>query len=524
MKSVRCNELKKTFRFRLAVMHMLMVLVALTIAFAIALLLARELMLGLGKSEMKAALYTAQAAYLGTQDEDTEQLPENMLARVERKFPGIHIGLVTKEEQPEGIFYEIFASTGKESLEILADPNGEIWVAARKSMKEIFEGIEKSIQADGNAEIGLLICSNTGSTLMANSLATSSDFAKHEMDRLQGEMIIQRGDDLFGGVVLYDGNRLYLMKELKELDQIMGWAGLFFSVLLLVFIPLSGWIGFLLSRKAMAGVQRVSSAANRVREGNFQARVVGASEGTEIEELVTAFNAMVSQIALLMRELRDVTANIAHDLKTPVMRIRGLLESMNWEEVPAEERTQIVGSAIEECDRITPLIDSILELSRAEAGMLLLQEETFNLANEIRDAHEMFSTLAEDRNITFRCIVPEAPVPLFSDRSRMQRVIANLIDNALKFTPNGGQVSIQLSLDAEKILFTVKDNGPGIPKAELENVFKRFYRLDPSRGTPGHGMGLSLVRAFIQALGGTVSIDSDSGEGCCITVTIPSDH
>ena len=521
MKFGRWNELKKTFRFRLAAMHMLMVSVALAVSFAIALLLAREVMIRLGTSEMKTVLHTAQGMYLGAQEEDTEQLPEDMLGRMEQQFPNIHIGLVAKEEQPDGIFYEIFASTGNENLEILADPNGEIWIAVRKSLTEIFEGIENSLRADGNATAGLLICAPDGTPLLANASAESSDFARYGMNLKSGEGIVQRGDNLCGGVILYDGNRLYVMKELKELDQIMKWAGLFFSVLLVVFIPLSGWIGFLLSRKAMAGVQRVSSAANRVREGNFQARVVGASEGTEIEKLVETFNAMVSQIDLLMRELREVTANIAHDLKTPVTRIRGLLESSGWEEVDAQEQEQLIASAIEECDRVIPLINSILELSRAEAGMLLFQSEKFDLADEVRSAHEMFSSLAEDREIRFECQTPGSPVWIKCDRQQLQRVIANLIDNAIKFAPVGGEVAITLEERATQLFLIVRDNGPGIPKAELENVFKRFYRLDPCRGTPGHGMGLSMVRALVNAFGGSVSIESDVGKGCAVQVSLP---
>ncbi|MBN2163856.1 MAG: HAMP domain-containing histidine kinase [Pontiellaceae bacterium] len=521
MKSVRWTRLRKTFRFRLAILYMMMVMASLTITFMIALILVRASAVGFARTEMKVALHAAQTAYLGKQDEISDQLPEALLRRVEEQFPQIHIGLVEREVQPGGTLYEIIASTGSEWLEILADPAGDVWAADRKPVQEVYESMKESLGTDGRSAISLLLC-DSEDHLLAGALSGEHPAENFELKVASDSVRMERrGEDLYGGLVLFDGNRLYAVKDMEEMEQITFWAFAFCAVLIVVFTPVSGWIGFMVSRKAMSGVQRVTVAAGRVQAGNFKARVDVSTEGTEIKELVYAFNAMVEQVDLLMRELRDVTANIAHDLKTPVMRIRGLIESSEWAEVGPTEREQMLASATEECDRLMPLIDSILELSRAEAGMLVLQEESFDLAAEVRSAHDMFSTVAEDHDILFRCSAPDGPVPMFGDRNRMQRVIANLLDNALKFAPQGGSVDLLLQTENDRIELIVRDNGPGIPENEVENVFKRFYRLDPSRNTPGHGLGLSMVRAFVNAFGGSVSIQSGAGSGCTVTVMLP---
>jgi signal transduction histidine kinase len=181
----------------------------------------------------------------------------------------------------------------------------------------------------------------------------------------------------------------------------------------------------------------------------------------------------------------------------------------------------MVGKVMEECDRIMPLIDSILEIAKADTGMLVLHEEEFDLAAEVRTAHALFSGIAEDRKINFSCTVPDEPMPMTGDRSRMQRVVANLLDNALKFTPEGGRVSVLLKREGNNAILEGADNGPGIPAEETNRVFERFYRLDQSRNSTGHGLGLSLVKAFAKAFGGTVKIVSSMGSGCTVTVAIP---
>jgi len=528
MKYVRWNNLIRTFRFRLTVMHVLMMSTALVITFIITMVVSRSVLAATGRNHIRASLRQACTTYLGGKmRSETKHLPEELMARVDAQLPGIFYGIVEREVQPGGFLYEIIASTGREWLEILADPDGKIWVADRKSIGEIFVLMDDAVQSDEMETMKLLVYSPTGELLAGEEKEELTPVRRDTLKRNVMEsdeiQMMGQGADLFGATRLYDGNMLYAVGRLEGLERIKHWGLEFFLMVMVVFVPLSGWVGFFLSRKAMAGVKRVSEAANRVRAGNFAEQVSVGTEGAEIQALVEAFNTMVSRIDVLMRELRDVTANIAHDLKTPITRIRGMLESIGWEEVTASEREHLIANTMEECDRIMPLIDAVLELSRAEAGMLQLYKEPFDLVEEVRTAHDIFSSVAEDRSITFCCSVPEKPVPMLGDRGRMQRVIANLIDNALKFAPELGRVDVLLETTGQEAILTVCDDGPGIPADELENVFKRFYRLDPSRNKQGHGMGLSLVRAFVQVFGGSVQIDSALGKGCVIKVIIPTD-
>lgn len=526
MQSDRWHDFTRTFQFRLAINHVLLVSGALAATFVTILLMARSSAMSDGRKYIGSVIRQAQSAYLGdTPSEETEQLPEAILDKIETDFPNLRIGLVERETQPGGFLYEVTGSTGDEQLEILAETSGRIGIADRKSINEIFDLMSMSVGETVEIAVELFVYSPEGDLLIATPSAQlpirTLEAIRREME-IGGEPFIERiGSAWVGGATLYDGNVLCVVSHMDDVHRISRRVIEFFILMLVFFVPLSGWIGFHISRKAVAGIKRVTAAAGAVEAGNFRERVAAGSEESEIEDLEAAFNDMVERIELLMRELRDVTVNIAHDLKTPITRIRGLLESINWVEVTPEEREQIVGTALEECDQIAPLIDSVLELAQAEAGMLVLQKEPFDLAKEVRNAHAVFSSLAEDRGIQFDCIVPNEAVGMVGDRFRMQRVIANLIDNAIKFSPENGAVSVALESDGEQAVIKVQDNGPGISPADSERVFERFYRVDRTRNTPGHGLGLSLVKTFVKAFGGTVEINSKEGLGCTVSVRIP---
>ena len=478
------------------------------------------------RRDLRSALLDGKSAYFGEIPPlEPDQLPEDILQKIDSNFPDFTIALVEEESLPGGWRYEVSGSTGTERLEILVNPSGKFLIVERESLAEVFHEMEAEFQRNRAYSLELFILSKAGEVQIESS---KTGLSSHALECIQQQenwsedlLIMKAGEVWIGAVKLYDGNILCITNQLVGGGGVTYRWGKFFALLMTIFLPLSGWIGFHVSKRAMAGVKRVSDSANRVKAGNFSERVEAGTEGTEIEELAIAFNGMVSKVEILMRELRDVTCHIAHDLRTPLARIRGLLENLNWEEGTPDERERLVEAAIEECDRMVPLINTILELAQAEAGMIVLQEEEFDLAADVHTAHSLFSRMAEDRQITFICTVPDHPVRMAGDRNRIQRIISNLLDNALKFTPETGRVSVELQSNEQQAVLTIRDTGPGIPPAELERVFERFYRVDGSRNLPGYGLGLSLVNAFVIALGGTISIKSNEGKGCVITVTIP---
>ena len=523
MPSIRRNSFFRTLRFRLAMQHVLLLSAALFATFVITLVAARSFAKVDVRHHLNIVLEQAQAAYLGDRAVDrTVQLPEALLERLDRRFPNVRIGTVELEAQPGGVIYEITGFAGNEWLEILAEPDGRIWVADRQPLEEVYARIGAALRGIGIRGVEVWILSPEGEILQG--VAEEGVEALAKSIRAEGAPTARvRCDgrsEMIAAERTFDGNVVCVGVPSDVVARTMRFGSLFFLSLACVFLPLAGWIGFRVSRLAMAGVERVTNAVGRLGAGNFSARVESGSEGSEIEALAEAFNGMAERIETLMRELCDVTVNIAHDLRTPLARIRGRIESVEWSEASPSEREEAAAAALEECDRIAPLIDSVLELARAEAGLLKPGEDCIDLAAEVRAAHAVFSAVAEDRRLTFECRTPEGAVESCGDRVRLQRIVSNLVDNALKFAPEGGRVELVLERAESEAVLRVLDNGPGIPPEERVRVFERFYRGDRSRAGKGYGLGLSMAAAFVRAFGGTIEIRGGR-PGCEIVVRLP---
>lgn len=291
-------------------------------------------------------------------------------------------------------------------------------------------------------------------------------------------------------------------------------------LILFIMLSLGTLAGWALARKAMAGVESVTRAAERIADGHFSDRVQVTDQGSEIDHLVRTFNRMAQHVQNVMAEMRQVNDHIAHDLRSPLTRIRGLAESAAIQAVPGGENAELAGSIVEECDRLNLVINTMLEIAEAEAGMQRHALDSLSAEALVEQAVELFEGVAEDRDITLsRTLTPVEP--LRGDRRRLQRALANLIDNALKYTPAGGHVEVVLSCDAERIKIAVRDTGPGIPPDEQQHLFERFYRGDRSRHLAGNGLGLSLARAVAHAHGGEIRVESSPGVGSTFTLSLP---
>jgi signal transduction histidine kinase len=286
-------------------------------------------------------------------------------------------------------------------------------------------------------------------------------------------------------------------------------------------LSLGALAGWALARKAMAGVEAVTRAADRIADGHFSDRVQVAEQGSEIDHLVRTFNRMAEHVQTVMAEMRQVNDHIAHDLRSPLTRMRGLAEGAAIQAAPGSDNAELAGSIVEECDRLNQIINTMLEIAETEAGLQRPKLVEVDPAALVALAVELFEGVAKDRNIslTYTAALVE---PLRADRRRLQRALANLIDNALKYTPAGGRVEVLLSGNAERVEIAVRDSGPGIPPQELPHLFERFYRGDRSRHLPGNGLGLSLARAVAHAHGGEIRVESSPGTGCTFTLSLPA--
>ncbi len=296
----------------------------------------------------------------------------------------------------------------------------------------------------------------------------------------------------------------------------------YFGMPLAIIILLSAGGGWLMAKRALSGVEEVTRAAVDITNGALDRRVPITGRGDEIDRLAQAFNAMVNRVRDLIGQMREITENIAHDLRSPITRMRGVAE-MDITGVGKnidEDHAAMAGTIIEECDRLLGMINAMLDISEAESGLMKLVPQDVDLVALLRDVCDLFQPLAEDRNITMVIRAPET-LSMRGDLKKLQRVFSNLVDNAIKYTHHGGSVGISVEEIPSAALIRVENPGDGISEEDLPHIFDRFFRGEKNRSTPGNGLGLSLARAFVLVHGGTIRAESTPGQDTRFVITLP---
>lgn len=280
----------------------------------------------------------------------------------------------------------------------------------------------------------------------------------------------------------------------------------------LMFVALSFLLGSVMSNRSLSGVRKVTEAARSISAGSWGLRVPVGSRRDEVAELADAFNNMIHRIQVLVDELGNVTDDIAHDLRTPIARLRATAESMLEEPSAPRAAHELAAGVLDECERLLQLINTMLEISQMQAGATPFVNEPIDLTEITEDVYELFRPAAEDKGIQMH--LSEGPaVAVQGDRHRLMRAVAHVVDNAVKYTEPGGEISIVCERRNGRAVVTVKDTGIGIDKRDVQRVFDRFYRADRSRAGSGHGLGLSASRAICMAHGGTIGVSSEPGKG-----------
>jgi heavy metal sensor kinase len=316
------------------------------------------------------------------------------------------------------------------------------------------------------------------------------------------------------GMIMQIGRSL---KDDEKLLEIVRETFIMTLVMLMLPATLIGWF---MARRALRGVEEVTSTVMEIANGRLDLRVPVKARGDEIERLATAFNAMLDRIRALIAGMREITDNIAHDLRSPITRIRGTAEMTLASTSMGDDQSSLATSTIEECDHLLEMINTMLDITETEAGAAELRSENVNLSELSQDACELFAPMAEDKGIT---VVAETDpdVEVTGDRQRLQRMMANLLDNAIKYTPVGGRISVSVRGSAETVILAVSDTGIGIAEQDFPRIFERFYRGDRSRSRAGSGLGLSLARAIVLAHSGSIAVSSSPGKGSTFAVTLP---
>ncbi len=316
-------------------------------------------------------------------------------------------------------------------------------------------------------------------------------------------------------VPLGDGRLLVLGYDIDSLDQIEDTILRALGLGLIPAVLLSVAVGALLAPRGQQRIAAVHGAVGRIMQGHLRERlpVHGADD---LDKVASAVNGMLDRIEQLVEELRGLGDSIAHDLRTPLTRVRTRLERSRDEAQTREEFQAASDRAIASVDQALAVVDAVLRLSELEHGRRRSAFAPVDLAGVLRDAAELYEPVAEEKSMAVRlCLVPAGPVP--GDRDLLLEAVGNLLDNAIKFSPAGTDVTLSLCDTPGGACVRVADQGPGIPPAERDRVLRRFYRTQKSRTVEGSGLGLSLVAA-VAALHGFRLRIGGSDPGCVVEI------
>ena len=321
---------------------------------------------------------------------------------------------------------------------------------------------------------------------------------------------------------LRDGTLVEVGKSTEARDDLLARfrATLGLVTLLTFVVAVTG--GLLATRSATRPIRDLSDAIRRItRTGRTDARVPLAATGDALDDLTALFNTMLDRIEALVGAMRGALDNVSHDLRTPLTRLRGTAELALAGPPEIDRYREALAVCIEDCDRVLVMLNTLMDISEAESGTLQLKREPIALREVVDRAVDLYRDVADAKAVELHAPAGLGDVVVSGDRTRLEQVAANLIDNAVKYTPAGGRVDIELGREGDRARLTVRDTGPGIPAHELPRIWDRLFRGDTSRTERGLGLGLSLVKAIVEAHGGSVDVASQSGAGSAFTVWLP---
>lgn len=290
---------------------------------------------------------------------------------------------------------------------------------------------------------------------------------------------------------------------------------------------IAGVGGYWLAGRGLAPIQRMAIEAERIHAERLDARLPADNPHDEPGRLAVAFNALLARLEAAFAQLRRFTADASHELRTPLTVIRSVGEVGLREPHTETEYRDIIGTMLEEVDRLTLLTTMLLELTRAEGERTAVKHEPIDLRELVTDAAGFLGVLAEEGRVRIDLDLPGSPVPVSGDWTMLRQAVVNLLDNAIKHSPPGAVVAIACRTHADLAEITVADQGPGIPAEHLPHLFDRFYRVDAARGRQdgnvrgGFGLGLAIARWAVEAHGGHIAADSTPGKGSVFRIALP---
>ncbi len=347
----------------------------------------------------------------------------------------------------------------------------------------------------------------------ANRWVYDGEFPQIGRQRVQAERL-RLGDQEYVVVLLAPLEAVD--RELSQVRTVLFAAG---PLALL----LSAGFGYWLARQALAPMARLHRATDAITADHLDQRLPVLNPDDELGRLTRTINAMIARLERSFEEVRRFTADASHELRTPLTILRTELEVALGQPLSLPDSQQLLGAILEELGRMSRLTDQLLMLSRRDAGVERFTSAPLNLHSLVAGVVDALQPLAESRGVRLGLDGP-GPILLTGDEGRLRQIVINLLDNALKYTPEGGTVTVRVGTRGLFGIVEVQDTGIGIPPEHLPHVFDRFYRVDKARtrAEGGTGLGLSIAQSIVEAHGGTIVITSTVGQGTVCTVTLPN--
>jgi signal transduction histidine kinase len=332
----------------------------------------------------------------------------------------------------------------------------------------------------------------------------------------------QYQDDAYWPVIaqeLPDGSRLLLARSVRQAEDLQELTLYLMAFILAVAVLLALAMGATLGRAILGRMDTISRAAGEIMAGDLSRRVPASGRNDEFDALADRLNSMLDRIQQLIKGIREVTDNVAHDLRSPLSRLRNRLEVALLEDRSDAEYRQAIGKTIEDTESLIKTFNTMLDIAQLDSGNNRKQWGRVDLNTLASDLGELYKPVAEMKGQEFSLETGE-PAEITGSRDLLAQAIGNLLDNAIKYTPEGGTILLRVKRLEDAIEVMVRDSGPGIPAAEREHVLERFVRLENSRHTPGNGLGLSLVNAVAGLHGAELVLD-DNRPGLIVTLRLP---
>lgn len=442
-------------------------------------------------------------------------------------------------ERLSSVYAQTFEMKGKELLEreispeilvvIVDDEGNEVFVSTPKFLDNDFEDEEEIRQLeDGVRKIPLKRGMKTVLLLSGEEDHTILKKVEHQLrlfvwKKEWNALLPLIDNDMVEVLVtpLKNGFWMKVGKSSEEREEHLASVRYIAMMVLVPFLFIGLLLSFLLARSVLRPVKELVQVIKDIQSGKSEKRARVRPNGDEVDVLAEEFNFLLDKNETLITNLKSSIDNVAHDLRTPLTRFRISAEDALLNQDDPKKLVNALEEGLENSESILELLHAIMDVSEAETGTMAIHKNEIQLNEFIQNLMELYQYVAEEKSIRLMLEIPTDPIYIMGDQIRLSQAFGNLLDNAIKYSPSGTDVTVKVWTAEGQVQIAIQDQGDGIPSQDLERIWERLYRGDKSRSTPGLGIGLSVVKAIIKVHQGSIHVTSTLGSGSCFTVTLP---